>query len=319
MADAMVVRNESTPTRETRSKTSSYWCHVCSKETDVVEREDEELECVICKGNFVEECVGREDEDQENHPSNFVVPSSPPFRSQNTGNQIPPISLSSSGQTRIAGHNVQQLLDQVLRGIGMGGASTTVQTRNFTLGDYAFGDMDSILNQLLQVEGRAKPRTSQEFIKNLKEIEISDASSEDCAVCKECFEKKQIAHRLPCGHMYHRDCILPWIQKHNTCPVCRHVLPSEQQQQQQQQQQNSSTPSPPTTTSTNRSSPAPSSSSSVSNSSDVIPLSIDEIAAAELDNMLASPSEDDFEENVFEVEPGDIAVPAGSDFDDEVE
>ena len=283
----------------------------------MVEREDEELECVICKGNFVEECVGREDEDQENHPSNFVVPSSPPFRSQNTGNQIPPISLSSGGQTRQAGHNIQQLLDQVLRGIGMGGASTTVQTRNFTLGDYAFGDMDSILNQLLQVEGRAKPRTSQEFIKNLKEIEITDdeTSSEDCAVCKEGFEKKQIAHRLPCGHMYHRDCILPWIQKHNTCPVCRHVLPSEPQQQ------NSSTPSPPTTTSTNRSSPAPSSSSSVSNSSDVITTSLDAMVAEELDNMLASPSEDDFEEDVFEVEPGDIVVPAseGSDFDDEVE
>ena len=243
----------------------------------MVEGEDEELECVICKGNFVEECVGRDDEDQENHPSNFVVPSSPPFRSQNTTNQIPPISLSSDGQTRQSGHNnmMHELVDQVLRGIGMGGASTTVQTRNFTLGDYAFGDMDSILNQLLQVEGRAKPRTSQEFIKNLKEIEISDdeTSTEDCAVCKEGFEKKQIAHRLPCGHMYHRDCILPWIQKHNTCPVCRHVLPAEQQQQ------NSSTPSPPT--STNRSSPAPSSSSSVSNSSYVIPIT-DEIAAAEL-------------------------------------
>eukprot|EP00938_MAST-03A_sp_MAST-3A-sp1_P004267 g4267.t1 len=306
MADAMVVRNESTPTRETRSKTSSYWCHVCSKETDVVEREDEELECVICKGNFVEECVGRDDEDQENHPSNFVVPSSPPFRSQNTSNQIPPISLSSDGHTRQSGHNnmMHELVDQVLRGIGMGGANTIVQTRNFALGDYAFGDMDSILNQLLQVEGRAKPRTSQEFIKNLKEIEISDASSEDCAVCKECFEKKQIAHRLPCGHMYHRDCILPWIQKHNTCPVCRHVLPSEQQ--------NSSTTSS-TTTSTNRSSPAPSSSSS----SDVTVSSLDATAAEELDNMLASPSEDEEEE----VECGDIVVPAseGPDFDDEVE
>ena len=34
---------------------------------------------------------------------------------------------------------------------------------------------------------------------------------------------------MPCGHVFHDGCILPWLKKHNSCPVCRHTLPSEKQ------------------------------------------------------------------------------------------
>ena len=26
---------------------------------------------------------------------------------------------------------------------------------------------------------------------------------------------------MPCGHVFHDGCILPWLQKHNSCPVCQ--------------------------------------------------------------------------------------------------
>ena len=50
----------------------------------------------------------------------------------------------------------------------------------------------------------------------------------DCPVCQEEFEIGEKCKKLPCQHVFHPGCILPWLKVHNTCPVCRHELPVEE-------------------------------------------------------------------------------------------
>lgn len=45
-----------------------------------------------------------------------------------------------------------------------------------------------------------------------------------CPVCSEELEELEPVRRMPCGHLYHGDCILPWLARAHTCPACRFEL-----------------------------------------------------------------------------------------------
>jgi len=49
-----------------------------------------------------------------------------------------------------------------------------------------------------------------------------------CTVCLEEFELGTEAKEMPCQHKFHSHCILPWLDLHSSCPVCRFQLPTEE-------------------------------------------------------------------------------------------
>lgn len=49
----------------------------------------------------------------------------------------------------------------------------------------------------------------------------------ECVICKEEMEAGRDVCELPCRHRFHWGCVLGWLRKRNTCPCCRHELPTE--------------------------------------------------------------------------------------------
>ncbi|KAL5231728.1 hypothetical protein ABZP36_030504 [Zizania latifolia] len=69
------------------------------------------------------------------------------------------------------------------------------------------------------------PPASAASIAALPTVEVSEPATA-CAICKDDLPLAAPARRLPCGHLYHSDCIVQWLEMRNSCPVCRSCLPS---------------------------------------------------------------------------------------------
>jgi len=63
--------------------------------------------------------------------------------------------------------------------------------------------------------------------KYCKKINGNKLEFPQCCICLNDINKSEITILLPCGHMFHCDCCLKWLQSKNTCPVCRFELPAE--------------------------------------------------------------------------------------------
>ncbi|CAM0951607.1 unnamed protein product [Alopecurus aequalis] len=63
-----------------------------------------------------------------------------------------------------------------------------------------------------------------ESIAALPTVTVTGAALE-CAVCTEPLLASAPARLLPCGHLYHSDCIVKWLSLRNSCPVCRGSIP----------------------------------------------------------------------------------------------
>ena len=49
----------------------------------------------------------------------------------------------------------------------------------------------------------------------------------ECVICTLEFKEDDEVTPLPCdtAHYFHSECIKPWIQKMNACPLCKQAIP----------------------------------------------------------------------------------------------
>ncbi|CAK9170435.1 unnamed protein product, partial [Ilex paraguariensis] len=95
-------------------------------------------------------------------------------------------------------------------------------------GDYFVGPgVEEFFEHISSDDQRVPPPASRSLIDALPTVKILKKhvrSDSHCAVCKEKFELGSQAKKLPCKHIYHLDCIVPWLEQRSSCPVCRQEL-----------------------------------------------------------------------------------------------
>lgn len=130
---------------------------------------------------------------------------------------------------RADGSNIHLVFEN--SGDGGGGGSFGIPGN---LGDYFVGPgFEQLIQQLMENDPNryGTPPASKSAMEGLPDIKISQeilaSDSSQCAVCKDGFELDEDAKQMPCKHIYHKDCILPWLELHNSCPVCRYELPTD--------------------------------------------------------------------------------------------
>lgn len=75
-------------------------------------------------------------------------------------------------------------------------------------------------------KAKEKP-TAQGVLDSLPTVTLAEshlATEPECPICAEDFYAGLEVLEMPCGHHFHAECVKPWLQKQNSCPVCRFEL-----------------------------------------------------------------------------------------------
>ncbi|KAH7667926.1 RNA polymerase archaeal subunit P/eukaryotic subunit RPABC4 protein [Dioscorea alata] len=222
---------------------SSYWCYACRRVVRVPAMDS--VVCPDCGGGFIEEV--------ENPISAEEAPGRRRHENHDPGSDV---DVRRRRNRRGYGDDRSPFNPViVLRGAG-DGAGDISPSRSFELyyddgaglglrpmpaqmSDFLMGSgLERLLDQLAQFginglpagRGCENPPASKAAIESMPTIEITAGHvgmESHCAVCKEAFQLGDDAREMPCKHIYHQDCILPWLSLRNSCPVCRHEMPTD--------------------------------------------------------------------------------------------
>ncbi|CAM0943880.1 unnamed protein product [Alopecurus aequalis] len=195
-------------------------------------------------GNFVEELLdatpspatphmisGLLESFEIRHPSDLAIFLGTPSPT------APPAATSPTGQ-----FDASSFLHGHLSGILAGGATIVLEgysTGANLIDDYTGPGLEQLMEQLAENDPQRYGTlpAAVSAVASLPDVAVSvDTATDDggahCVVCTDCFDIGDVAKQLPCSHIFHKDCIIPWLDLHSSCPICRFELPTDGDHQQ---------------------------------------------------------------------------------------
>eukprot|EP00929_Paragymnodinium_shiwhaense_P101759 TRINITY_DN6491_c0_g1_i1.p1 TRINITY_DN6491_c0_g1~~TRINITY_DN6491_c0_g1_i1.p1 ORF type:complete len:136 (-),score=34.87 TRINITY_DN6491_c0_g1_i1:165-572(-) len=72
---------------------------------------------------------------------------------------------------------------------------------------------------------------SDEEIKKLPSAKVASKEAlgdqTKCAICQDGYEPGEDIKTLPCGHLYHLECVDQWLQVSKACPLCEKKIATD--------------------------------------------------------------------------------------------
>ncbi|KAK6163172.1 hypothetical protein DH2020_000036 [Rehmannia glutinosa] len=210
----------------------SYWCYQCTRIVSVLA--EDAVVCPHCRAGFVQ-AVDPTDFSPD-LPRPFVSSRSGFNRRRRNGSSFNPLivlrSPSDSSELPPSGGGQRSYELYYDDGAGLG-----LRPLPSTMSESLLGSgFELMLDRLSQIgfslwARPENPPASKHAVASLPTIQILPShvdSDSHCAVCTDAFTLGSEAREMPCKHIYHSDCIFPWLNLHNSCPICRHELPSDE-------------------------------------------------------------------------------------------
>ncbi|CAN4096313.1 unnamed protein product [Withania somnifera] len=74
------------------------------------------------------------------------------------------------------------------------------------------------------------PSDDHESIAQVQVLPMVNCEDGLCVVCMEGFQRGVDDHhhgkKVPCGHVFHANCLTKWLSIRNSCPLCRFKISS---------------------------------------------------------------------------------------------
>ncbi|CAN8268987.1 unnamed protein product [Cochlearia groenlandica] len=250
----------STTTTTATAVTKMFFCHQCDRTVTISVSSTSDPLCPRCNGGFLEEYEGSSPNQTLNldsggfttDPLSVLLPlllgssasaptsstvinpsfyraSTQPRATQQHGNAFDPMLFLQNhlAHLRSSGTQVQFVVENHPSDL----ANNRIPG-NF--GDYFFGPgLEQLIQQLAENDPNryGTPPASKSSVDSLPTVKVTKdmlkSEMNQCAVCMDEFEDGGDVKQMPCKHVFHQDCLLPWLQLHNSCPVCRYELPTD--------------------------------------------------------------------------------------------
>lgn len=244
------------------STSSRYWCHKCNQQINPII--EFEVKCPNCNDTFVEECEPQ----QHNNENDSPLPTNPLLdmltgtlrrrRSRPTQSDTEPESEDANSGNEERASIIQEVIQSMEERLRLepNGSGGRVRHAIFlspsgghafivrgvdngdhdharvggALGDYFIGPgFEDLMERLAESDPNryGTPPAEKLAVEGMPRVKVEEGGS-TCSVCLEEMEVGTEGRMMPCKHLFHGECILPWLELHSSCPVCRFQMPAQE-------------------------------------------------------------------------------------------